>query len=239
MTGAAPLSSAPAVVRVDRPRIRVRSWWPEVLFGGGAVAVTVLLAVGFDPLLDLDVAARDWVDAHRPPWLYWTLRGINYLGQGTPLALLCLGVAVVFARRTRSIRPVLPVLAAYPAVYLAIGALKFTTHRAAPHYGGPELFADPTQISYPSGHAVNAIVWYGLFALLLARHLPPVPVRVVRIVVATGICFATTYLGFHWLTDTVTGLLIGLLLLRLLRRVEWETVALPGLFGEWRRDAVW
>lgn len=239
MKGSAPLPSAPVTVKVGHPRLRVPSWWPEVLYGGGAVAVTLLLAVGFDPLLDLDVVLRDWVDAHRPPWFYWTLRGVNYLGQGTPLALLCFGIALVFARRTRSVRPVLPVLVAYPAVYLSIGGLKFTTHRPAPHYGGPEFFADPAQISYPSGHAVNSIVWYGLLALLLARHLPPVPVRVVRVVVAVGICFATTYLGFHWLTDTMTGLLIGLLINRLLRRVEWETISLPAFLGGWRRDAVW
>ena len=37
----------------------------------------------------------------------------------------------------------------------------------------------------------------------------------------------TTYLGWHWLTDSVAGLLVGLLLGRLLSRVPWDDLPLP------------
>ena len=37
------------------------------------------------------------------------------------------------------------------------------------------------------------------------------------------IVFCTTvYLNFHWLTDSIAGLLLGVLLARLLVRVPWK-----------------
>jgi membrane-associated phospholipid phosphatase len=49
------------------------------------------------------------------------------------------------------------------------------------------------------------------------------------------IVFCTTiYTGFHWLTDSVAGALLGLVLARLIERVPWDSVPLPRLRG-WER----
>ena len=96
--------------------------------------------------------------------------------------------------------------------------------------------------SYPSGHVANAIVWYGVIALLLAplartfgRHLSARLVTVVRLVPPLVVLTTTTYLGWHWLTDSVAGLLLGLLLDRLLHRVPWDELPLPGRLRRWDR----
>jgi membrane-associated phospholipid phosphatase len=187
----------------------------------GAAAVT---AAVFGPSLGADLAVRDWVDAHRPPPADLLARGLNYLGQGTPLTLLALGLAALLAWRRRTVRPLLPVAAAFALTYLTVGPLKLVFDRAAPHTFAiphPERFFSGG-VSFPSGHAVNAIVWYGVLALLLGGALPDRWRTALRVVPPVVVCVVTTYTGFHWLTDTVTGLLLGLVLDRLLRRVPWR-----------------
>ncbi|HEV7897072.1 MAG TPA: phosphatase PAP2 family protein [Planosporangium sp.] len=206
-----------------------RSWWADTALLAGFVAVTVALANGF--LLRLDVSVYQWCEAHRPLALYWLARGGNLLGQGTPLAVVALGLAIVLGWRGRSLRPVLPVLAAELLTAATVLLLKLGLHRAPPRnqkgVANPEqLFSDPASQSYPSGHLVVAIVWYGILALLLVDVLPVRARSALRVVPPVVLFFTTVYLSYHWLTDTVAGLLLGLLLYRLLIRVPWDSLPL-------------
>ena len=210
-----------------------RAWLADVALLGGFAAITVALLVA-PPLLRLDVAVRDASDAHRPPVAYWAAWVLNHLGQGTPLAVLALAVAVVLAVRAGTARPVLPVLAAELLTYGVVGPLKLGTARAAPHYGPVELFAAPGQQSYPSGHLVNTIVWYAVLAALLTDRLPAPVLTAVRVVPVAVTAVTTVYLGYHWLTDTLAGLLLGLLLCRLLARVPWQRIPLPAVLDRGR-----
>jgi membrane-associated phospholipid phosphatase len=94
-------------------------------------------------------------------------------------------------------------------------------------------------MSYPSGHVENALVWYGVIALLLGALVAvPPPVRVALRVIPPIIVFCTTtYLAFHWLTDSIAGLFLGLILTRLMARVPWDAVWLPPLPNGWNRPA--
>jgi uncharacterized membrane protein YkvA (DUF1232 family) len=211
------------------------SWWTDAALLAGFAALTGALAAG--RLLDLDVAVAQWVEAHRPPWLYWPLRAGNLLGQGSPLAVFALCLAVLLGWRHRSVRPVLPVLAAEALTVAVILPLKLATFRAPPHnqHGVPHperLFSDPLSQSYPSGHLAVALVWYGILGLLLAGLLGEEFARWrpwLRAVPPLVLCVTTTYLGFHWVTDTVAGLLLGVVLDRTLARVAWDTLPL----GRW------
>ncbi|WP_238008779.1 phosphatase PAP2 family protein [Dactylosporangium sp. AC04546] len=210
--------------------VRPSGWWFDAVLLAGFAAVTLAL-VWRTPLLDLDLAVRDFVDAHRPGWLDTTLRWCNRLGQGgqvlTPLALI---VAFVMTRRRHTIRPFLLVVGAFALTYVTIGPLKLWTDRLAaseptdPH---PELLFHAEQgMSYPSGHVVNAIVWYGVLAALLTGVLRPGLVLAIRYTVPLVLLFTTTYLSFHWLSDGLAAILLGLLLDRVLQRAPWDAVPL-------------
>ncbi|MGH3648226.1 MAG: phosphatase PAP2 family protein [Micromonosporaceae bacterium] len=205
--------------------------WFDVLLLVSLVALTLGLALDGSPLLDLDVQAKNFADSHRPPGADMTAKVFNYLGQGLPLTLLCLGLAILHARRLKTYEPVLPVVCAFAFTYVTIGALKLLTDRGAPHYGSVLLFSESTGRSYPSGHAANVIVWYGVLAMLLAPFVWPWVRRLLRYGPAIVVSFATTYLGYHWVTDTVAGVIIGLLLDRALRRNPWRRLRLPAFLA--------
>ncbi|BAL92941.1 putative phosphatase [Actinoplanes missouriensis 431] len=226
--------------------VRTRNWWPDLLAVVAFVALTVALAAGH--LLAFDQRVADWAFAHQPAALYWTARVLNYLGQGgqvlTPVALILTGLLVW---RTRSVRAVFPFVAAFVLTYLTIGPAKLLFDRAAPAFTGPdktELF-NPAAIgkygmSYPSGHMGNVLVWYTVMAVLIAAllHRPLTrPEWLALRVAPVVIVFCTTvYLGFHWVTDSVAGVLLGLVLARIIARIPWDAIPLPALRG-WERPA--
>ena len=202
-------------------RLTPAGGWFDILLLVLLTVLTVALAAR-TPLLSLDIGIRNFADDHRPPGAGLLARIFNYLGQGTPLTLLCLGIAVLQLRRMRRYEPLLAVVCAFLLSYLSIGALKLFTDRGAPHYGSILLFSEPTGRSYPSGHAANVLVWYGLLAMLLAPYLWQWGRQVLRYAPVVLVSFATTYLGYHWVTDTIAGLLIGVLIDRTVRRRPWR-----------------
>jgi membrane-associated phospholipid phosphatase len=223
----------------------VPGWWFDVVMLAAFAALTYALARGH--LLGLDRQVADWADQHRPAVLYWPSRVLNYLGQGGQVLMPVAGIlGVILAVRRRSVRPLLVLASAFVLTYVTIGPLKIWLQRAAPHFTGPdraELFnpaaVGPLGMSYPSGHVANALVWYGVIALLLGA-LVAVPSRVhlaIRLVPPVIVFCTTTYLSFHWLTDSVAGLFLGLILTRLMARVAWDVVWLPGLPNGWDRPA--
>jgi membrane-associated phospholipid phosphatase len=223
--------STTAAPRHPASRVRPAGWWFDALLVGAFAALTAALAAGW--LLDFDQWVADWVDSHQADPAYWLTRGLNFLGSGSPLTLLCLGIAIWLGIRRRSAWPVAPVVAAFLATGFAIMPLKLWTDRAAPRSLLPdavELFntlpPGEYSISYPSGHMVNTVVWYGVLALLLAPWLRRTPRRWLRVAPPTIVFCTTVYLNYHWVTDSVAGLLLGLLLDRLLTRIPWPR--LPG-----------
>jgi membrane-associated phospholipid phosphatase len=219
-------------VRLELRPVRPAGWWFDALLVAGFAAITILLAAK-TPLLDVDLAVRDFVDAHRPKWADTTLRVFNKLGQGgqilTPLAVIA---ALLLARARHTVRPFLLVVGAFVATYVTIGPLKIWTDRAAASehdFTHPEyLFRIDSGMSYPSGHVVNAIVWYGVLATLLAGVLHPRLVAAIRYTIPLVLLFTTTYLSFHWISDGLAALLLGVLLDRLLRRTPWDAIPLGG-----------
>lgn len=217
-------SSNVAVVTAPRRRWLLNSV-AVALPLAGFLGLTAALAWG--ALLDLDVALRDWCDTHRPEALRLPARALNFLGSANLLFPLLLALATVSALRQRSPRLVLVVAVTFAASYVVVVPLKILTDRAAPRSAKPaavELFANDAGWSYPSGHVVNAVIWYPVLLMLLdhmlRRPLPPA-VRTAILVVPVVTAFVTvTYLSFHWFTDAVAGVLLGIALHRLLRLVN-------------------
>jgi membrane-associated phospholipid phosphatase len=217
-----------------RPKL---GWWFDLALVVAFVALTFALVRGH--LLALDQRVADWAFAHQPAPVYWTARVFNYLGQGgqvlMPIGLILTGL---LAYRTRTVRAVLPFAAAFVLTYVTIGPLKIWAGRAAPRFDGPDktIMFNPhasgaSAMSYPSGHMANSLVWYAVIALLLAAVLRR-PLRAwesyaVRVLPVVILFCTTVYTGFHWLTDSVAGVLLGLFLARLIDRVPWESVLTP------------
>lgn len=89
--------------------------------------------------------------------------------------------------------------------------LKFAFHRMRPEVF-PLISMD--SFSYPSGHAMNAFIFYGLLAYYLIvftkRELLEITIAVSAISMIALIGISRVYLGVHYPTDVVAGYVAGL-----------------------------
>ena len=190
---------------VARPRVLV-------LVAGGATAVfgALLLAVTVHRgPLPLDGTVRDWFATLATRDNRDLVLPLARLGAREVLVpLLLVGGAVLWWRR-RSPGPLLLLVGSYVGMAMVVGPAKKLLHR-------PEPFDLPGEIgrSFPSGHAAQAILVYGMLAALVA--LGPVGPRVraaatvLPVAASAGVGFAMLFRNAHWLSDMVAGYAIGL-----------------------------
>lgn len=188
-----------------------------------AVAVTAdLLAGGVLEALDLQVSAVvDRWDLRNSPayWPVWVCTQAG--GRGTVLIVLA-GLVAWIAVRRRSYVPALRILAALVLLTVAVYAVKWGTGRTAPEY--PGSFFHRGGGSYPSGHVTNAVLMWGVARWQAVEF--GLPARVQRVgwllsvlgPFVTGI--AMVALNFHWVTDVVAGLAVGVLLLGVVHAID-------------------
>jgi membrane-associated phospholipid phosphatase len=145
-------------------------------------------------------------------------------------------IALVWSMRTKTVTPLrraVPPVVAMSAVVL-IG--KASLHRVGPP--GSDL---PHLLGYfPSGHTATALVCVGTVAALVADVRPRWHRRLSWLVAAWTLLVAGSMVfhRYHWLTDVVASMLLGVLILRLNARF-WSAgraADAPGRTRGWRRS---
>ncbi|WP_100448606.1 phosphatase PAP2 family protein [Glycomyces xiaoerkulensis] len=216
---------------------RPRSWGLEIAMSA-AFALWSLTLLWPSPLVALDIWLRDFFGSHRPDWAFILADQANKLGQGGALGGIALGLAALIAWRSRNVRPLLAFLATY-CMTGSVLIVKYVLTRVFPYWPerGDPPYADLSQATlltglepshaYPSGHVLNTIVWYGFVILLVGAAIRPWLRRLMVLVPPVVVTFSTTYLGYHWFSDTPAGIFIGVLILRVIRRTSWGTMELP------------
>jgi undecaprenyl-diphosphatase len=168
-------------------------------------------------------ALRDQV---RPVWraFFW---GFTWLGSFVPLTILTAAAAWRLLSRGRTLLAVMWAISQGGAVVIS-QTLKAIFARSRPDGADPLLFG--TNLSFPSGHAVGAVVFCGVGAYILMRTIRSWRARVL---LATGALawalpmgFSRLYLGVHYFSDVVAGFLIG---------AAWVAVCISGMEVALRR----
>ncbi len=119
--------------------------------------------------------------------------------------------------------------------------LKTTVHRSRPQYAAAYLHGH--SYSFPSGHTMGSTVCYVLLAYLVASHprTPPFARRlasIVSITLVAAIGFSRLYLGVHYPSDVLGGLLAGIAWLSACAATRRLIVAHEGLLDSgWSRPA--
>jgi len=187
------------------------------------LGVTVDLLVG-GWLEPVDVAVSDvlkgWDLRHSDGyWAMWLLTQAG--GRGFILIVLA-GLVTWFAVRQRTVVPLVRVLMALALLTAVVYAFKWGTGRTAPAYPGSFFHRDGA--SYPSGHVANAVLMWGVARWQAVEFgLPAWAQRTFWLLallgpLATGV--AMVALDFHWVTDAVVGLAVGLLLLGVVHALD-------------------
>ncbi len=177
-----------------------------------------LLAMG--PLIRYDA----YFNLAPPPqgWLPF-LHTLDRIGQrAVALPVLALVVVVVY-RRSRSWRPVVVAGVSVFLLNLVVLVLKVGLGRGWPGTADPSFFSGG--MAYPSGHAANIVLVYGLAVYLLSRYAGlgrrgrVTGWGAVGLLALTMVATSMT-LNWHWFADLVAGLLVGGIVLELTATVD-------------------
>ncbi|HEY9499626.1 MAG TPA: phosphatase PAP2 family protein [Terrimesophilobacter sp.] len=178
--------------------------WPWV---SGLVAVVLAVALGViiflrhnGPFL-FDEAWMGEILEHRAGWLDVPALALNFLGGGwfarilVPLGTIL--ALVLVRKRWAALSYALSVILSILAVQL----LKAVFDRPRPE----EILVVSDIGSFPSGHVANAATLAVALALILGRTW----VWYVGAIYTVAMALSRTYLGAHWLSDTIGGALLG------------------------------
>jgi membrane-associated phospholipid phosphatase len=149
---------------------------------------------------------------------------VDDLGLRSVTALVLLVTATLIGRRFKSWRPFNLSLLSLLLLNLTVGASKLLFGRTKPQTGFDLVFTD-SGLSYPSGHAANAILTWGIFAYLIFRYSHKEPFEGMRLtlfvsIITAGVCLASLYRNTHWFSDLLGGLFIGSALLVLIIAID-------------------
>ena len=132
---------------------------------------------------------------------------LTMLGDGLVMTVLAVTIVVWLLWR-RSYRAAIAAAVAFTAGKIFVPVLKYGIQRPRPIalYDGAELF------SFPSGHATMAALIFGILAVLVSHSMGRwgrALVYAICGILVVAIAYSRVYLGVHWLSDVLGGLLFG------------------------------
>lgn len=192
-----------------------RGFWLTCTLAVAALAVWAFAGltqdvVGHDEMALVNPQFEAWVVAHRIAWVSGAMQVIPWLGSGVVIVPLTLVAAIAFVVRRRDWRSAMLLIIAVAGAAGLYAIVKPIVGEARPpagiwigHFSGA---------AFPSGHATQAVAFYGMLALVLSAK------RSLRTralfwsgagLVAVAVGASRIYLGAHWLTDVLAGYALG------------------------------
>jgi len=195
--------------------------WSTLFFFGFIVVTQQVITNG--PLIALDARIANAGRTDFPSWVDFVLMRIDDLGLRGLTATALMIAAIYIARRFRTWRPLNLAILSLIALNLTVGLAKLLIGRTKPKLNVDLIYAGG--LSYPSGHASNALLTWGVLAYLIYRyaHVDRYRGRLASTGVALislSVCVVSLFRNTHWLSDLVGGLFIGAALLVMVIAVD-------------------
>ncbi len=217
--------------RLERHRFAARPL-RLLLFAAACVAALagglLELVLASPGITALDGRINLLLEPYRAPWLVRSFAWFTGLGS-TAALLAASAVATAFLLILARGRLVAPLWLTVAGAELTTWAGKFIIDRPRPDFLTSVTALSP---SFPSAHATGAVAVYGFIAYTLGRELS-CPGRRFELgywtaVLVLLILFSRVYLGVHYASDVLAGLLVGGFWLLIGMALAMQRTARPG-----------
>lgn len=192
----------------DNPRsVLVVAFTAVIMASLIALADIISGLVGRDAVANADLSMHTLMKEIRNAPADELMIAITMLGDGAVLTATVAAMLLWLAWR-RSYRAALAAFIVFAAAQVFVPLVKYVIQRPRP----VELLGGTESFSFPSAHATLAVVTFGLLAVLVSHAMGRWGRAVVYAacgIAATAIAFSRLYLGAHWLSDVLGGLLFG------------------------------
>jgi membrane-associated phospholipid phosphatase len=188
--------------------------WSLLLFTGFLIVTQQVLTFG--PLVEYDKKINSDPKPQFEGFAGFLLRRLDDLGLRGLTATVLIIAASFIAYKFKTWRPLNLAFLSLILLNLVVGTSKLVLGRTKPRDGFDLLHAGG--MSYPSGHASNAVLSWGILAYLIYRY-----AKVDRyqgrlasagvVAISLTVCVVSLIRHTHWFTDLLGGLFIGSALL--------------------------
>lgn len=185
------------------------------VFVGLAILVHYHNVFGADIFLSKDLQAEGDTPERRTI-IYRTLYAISLFGKPL-IASIGVAMAGLLFFLYRHYREAIYILLT-PVSAIINSGVKLVVGRPRPSSNLVQILATEHDASFPSGHVSFYTVFFGLLFILLF-YTPNIPkiirwiVQAISLFLIITISLSRVYLGVHWVTDTIGGYLLGLIIL--------------------------
>jgi membrane-associated phospholipid phosphatase len=188
--------------------------WSLLLFVGFLIVTQQVLTNG--PLVAYDKEINSQPKPQFEGLAGFILRRLDDLGLRSLTATVLLIAASFIAYKFKTWRPLNLAMISLLSLNLVVGSFKIVLGRTKPRDGFDLLHAGG--MSYPSGHASNAVLSWGILAYLIYRY-----AKVDRyqgrlasagvVLISLTVCLVSLIRHTHWFSDLLGGLFVGSALL--------------------------
>ncbi|WP_377124494.1 phosphatase PAP2 family protein [Mucilaginibacter antarcticus] len=183
----------------------------------GFVLLTVFVFFFPDSVIDHAFSVR--VQRYHNPTLDWLMKAISWPGYmpNTPIMIAAVAIIfLIFKYKTEALFIALTSLSG-----LVSTLVKFFINRPRPSEPLVKIMLKTQQQSFPSGHVLFYVVFFGYLTLLMfvIKNIPKyvkIPVVALCLFLIFTVPYSRVYLGAHWFTDVIAGFMLGLVCLYIL-----------------------
>jgi len=171
---------------------------------------TLALLVSGDQIVHFDMAIITFIQGLETPILTTIMKFFTFIGAGSTIKVLAvITVFILFLFFNHRFELLLFIVVLIGSSYL-FRTLKLLFHRTRPDL---HRLIEIGGYSFPSGHATNAITFYGILTFILWRHIPSRLGRSLLLIISTifiiTIGLSRIYLGVHYPSDILAGYFAG------------------------------
>ncbi len=211
----------PIVLDQRQRQMRRALKWSAGLFAGYLYITYQVLTNGF--LIRIDRELNNLEHPRFTGTVGFIVRRLDDLGLRSVSGIALLIVALYISKRFKTWRPINLGLLSFLSLNVVVGAFKYGLGRTKPRDGLDILHAGG--MSYPSGHASNAIFIWGVVAYLIYRyaHVDRYNGRLASAgvgLLSLTVCVVSLLRNTHWFLDLFGGLLLGGALLVLIIAID-------------------
>lgn len=190
--------------------MRGPAYFPVLAATAAAMFCGLTVAVETNRLAGFDEAIRTELHSLSSPLLTLLAEKVTWLGSLSVLALFGVVAVAVLVHARRRDGALFLTVTMVGALALENG-LKFSVQRVRP----PPFFgSEPVTYSFPSGHALFSLCFYGGLAIAASRSMQSAVMKtgiwIVTVLLVVAIGATRIYLGMHYPSDVLGGYLVAL-----------------------------
>jgi len=159
-----------------------------------------------------DHAVFGWMVHHRSPTITWWAIAVTNIGSPVGVGVLTLVLSAVLWRRLGSPWPAVVVVGAVTVAAAISTTTKVIVGAHRPPLG-LQLILE-TDAAFPSGHVTGTVALLGALIAVIgrgARLTTRAALLALAVAGAVAVAFTRLYLGVHWVSDVIGGLVLGTL----------------------------